>query len=191
MEVSRNPKHTHFKYWFQNIHFLCTFFSRSALRGKLSPSPMTPAASELVKMMGFPNFFDENIRVGRGVGSPHTSSGNQFVLWEAVSIAWEELFLKWGLLHLMRLFEKGWKGEKTLSIDSKLSMKAPNAIKNSPGAFLHALNCQGHTNQHITINIRDLTWKHKKGRNHGKGEVLLFEWVTSRKLECYLWLQVR
>jgi len=28
-EVSRKPKHTHFKYRFQNIHFLCAIFPRS------------------------------------------------------------------------------------------------------------------------------------------------------------------
>ena len=29
MEVLRKPKHTHFKYRFQNIHFLCAIFPRS------------------------------------------------------------------------------------------------------------------------------------------------------------------
>ena len=29
MEVSRKPKHTHFKYRFQNKHFLCAVFLRS------------------------------------------------------------------------------------------------------------------------------------------------------------------
>jgi len=28
-EVSRKPKHTHFKSWFQNIHFLCAVLPRS------------------------------------------------------------------------------------------------------------------------------------------------------------------
>ena len=29
-KVSRKPKHTHFKYWFQNIYFSCTVFPRSS-----------------------------------------------------------------------------------------------------------------------------------------------------------------
>ena len=28
-KVSRKPKHTHFNFWFQNIHFLCAVFPRS------------------------------------------------------------------------------------------------------------------------------------------------------------------
>jgi len=35
-EVSRKPKHTHFKYQFQNIHFLCAIFPRSVLRTRFS-----------------------------------------------------------------------------------------------------------------------------------------------------------
>ena len=47
----------------------------------------------------------------------------------------------------------------------KISMKASNAVGNSPRTFTRAPNCKARAEQRITANTRDLMWKVEKEKS--------------------------